>query len=237
MKLLLQIILLISTSTSVWTQNEVKIGNQIWMNKNLDIVTFRNGDKIPEAKTEKEWRNARDKKQPAWCYYVDDTPGFFKDVLKQGKIDPNLNQKGWGKLYNLYAVIDKRGLAPIGWRIPTKEDFVVLITTLGGKINAGEKLRARNIWGKAVQASNSSGFNAVPSGYRASVIFGFMGGGTDARYWTSTLVKSGEYMNSNDRPDAESVLLNYGLNEIFEDNIEYYSCPAGSGLSVRCIKD
>ena len=38
-------------------------------------------------------------------------------------------------------------------------------------------------------------------------------------------------------PDAVSVLLNYGLNDIFEDNIEYYNCPAGSGLSVRCIKD
>ena len=34
----------------------VKIGNQVWMTKNLDVDHFRNGDSIIEAKTEKEQR-------------------------------------------------------------------------------------------------------------------------------------------------------------------------------------
>jgi len=29
---------------------EIKIGNQIWLNKNLDVETFRNGDAILHAK-------------------------------------------------------------------------------------------------------------------------------------------------------------------------------------------
>ena len=33
---------------------EIKIGNQIWMNKNLDIDQFRNGEIISQAKSLEE---------------------------------------------------------------------------------------------------------------------------------------------------------------------------------------
>ena len=33
----------------------VKIGENSWMIKNLDVVTFKNGDTIPETKTKEEW--------------------------------------------------------------------------------------------------------------------------------------------------------------------------------------
>ncbi len=36
----------------------VKIGNRVWMNYNLNVDNFRNGDTIPEAKTDEEWANA-----------------------------------------------------------------------------------------------------------------------------------------------------------------------------------
>ena len=51
---------------------EIKIGDQIWMVKNLDVDTFKNGEPILEAKTEEEWVNAGKKKRPAWCYYDND---------------------------------------------------------------------------------------------------------------------------------------------------------------------
>ncbi len=75
----------------------VKIGNQYWANKNLDVATFRNGDIIKEAKSTYEWEDLFNKKLPAWCYY---------------KFDAK-NGQTYGKIYNWYAVIDQRGLASI----------------------------------------------------------------------------------------------------------------------------
>ena len=54
------------------TYKTVKIGNQTWMAENLNVSTFRNGDPIPQAKTNKEWELAGKNKQPAWCYYDND---------------------------------------------------------------------------------------------------------------------------------------------------------------------
>ena len=42
--------------------NSVLIGQQEWMSKNLDVVRFRNGDFIIEAKTLDEWIRAGEKK-------------------------------------------------------------------------------------------------------------------------------------------------------------------------------
>ena len=50
---------------SLKAQNEVEIGNQVWMSKNLDVDKFRNGDLVPQAKTKEEWEKAGKNKQPA----------------------------------------------------------------------------------------------------------------------------------------------------------------------------
>ena len=47
------------------TPSEVKIGNQIWTTKNLDVSTFRNGEAIPEAKSKEEWAKAGENKTAA----------------------------------------------------------------------------------------------------------------------------------------------------------------------------
>lgn len=64
--------------------NEVTIGNQVWMAENLNVDKFRNGDPIPEAKSNEEWEAAGVNKQPAWCYYDNDSANGAK----------------YGKLYN-----------------------------------------------------------------------------------------------------------------------------------------
>ena len=81
--------------------DELTIGSQVWMNKNLDADKFRNGDPIPQAKTLEEWEEFSNKKQPAWSYYENDS----------------VNGEKYGKLYNWYAVNDPRGLAPKGWHV------------------------------------------------------------------------------------------------------------------------
>lgn len=85
----------------------VKIGGQVWMKKNLDVTTYRNGDTIPEVKDPIQWMNT---KTGAWCYYSND-PG---------------NGEIYGKLYNWNAINDPRGLAPKDFHIPTKYEFDML---------------------------------------------------------------------------------------------------------------
>jgi uncharacterized protein (TIGR02145 family) len=89
------------------------------MSKNLDVEKFRNGDKILEVKSEIEWNNAFENNIPAFCYYNFD----------------NINGNKYGKLYNWFAIIDSRGLAPMGWRLPLASDFENLVNFLGR--NAG----------------------------------------------------------------------------------------------------
>ena len=43
---------------------KVTIGDQIWMQNNLDVSEFRNGDPIKEALSWREWENVNVKKEP-----------------------------------------------------------------------------------------------------------------------------------------------------------------------------
>jgi uncharacterized protein (TIGR02145 family) len=128
----------------------VKIGTQIWTSKNLNVTTFRNGDAIPEAKTAREWKVAGNMETPAWCYYNFDS----------------INGKKYGKLYNWYAVNDKRGLAPAGWHIPTDKEWATLKKYLGA--NGGKKLKSATGWqwdsveNRDGNGDNSTGFSALP---------------------------------------------------------------------------
>ena len=123
-------IAIVSISSFGFAQT-VTIGSQTWTTKNLDVATFRNGDAIPQAKTDEEWKAAGRNKQPAWCYYENDPKNGTK----------------YGKLYNWYAVNDARGLAPAGWHIPTDEEWTVLSTFLGGGEVAGKKMKMPPVFG------------------------------------------------------------------------------------------
>ena len=68
---------------------EIKIGNPIWMNKNLDADKFRNGDIIPQAKSFEDWKNFRMNAQSSWCFYNFESS----------------NDEKFGKLYNWFIVV------------------------------------------------------------------------------------------------------------------------------------
>lgn len=115
------ILIMISCSNATKEIASIKIGTQTWAVKNLDVTTFRNGDIIPEAKTNEEWKKSGDEQKPAWCYYNNDPA----------------NGEKYGKLYNWYAVNDPRGLAPEGWHIPTDAEWTTLTAYLeeaGGNV-------------------------------------------------------------------------------------------------------
>jgi uncharacterized protein (TIGR02145 family) len=127
---------------------QVKIGNQIWMKNNLFVDSFRNGDKILESKNNLDWVNANNNKTPTF--------------IRTG------NANKYGFLYNWYAVTDPRGLAPMGWHIPSITDWKVLSNSLGGDYESGSKLRIDNGAWRDIQLpknENQSGFCAYPAGY------------------------------------------------------------------------
>jgi uncharacterized protein (TIGR02145 family) len=129
------------------TFRTVKIGTQEWMLENLDVERFRNGDFIPQSKSEEEWVKAAQNGTPAWCYYSNDSKNGIK----------------YGKLYNWYAINDMRGLSPEGWHVPTTKDFETLINSVSGD---GNSLKAKGYGtGKGV-GTNKSGFSSVLSGCR-----------------------------------------------------------------------
>jgi uncharacterized protein (TIGR02145 family) len=132
--------------------HEVTIGKQVWMTQNLNVDKFLNGDTIPEAKSDGEWRAYSQAGEAAWCYCDN---------------DPKSKEK-YGKFYNWYAVNDPRGLAPKGWRIPSDTDYTVLIPYLHGLKKAGAKMKSKEGWLNGGNGTNSSGFSGLPGGYRDS---------------------------------------------------------------------
>jgi uncharacterized protein (TIGR02145 family) len=196
------------------SSKEITIGKQVWMSENLNVDKFRNGEVIPEAKTEKEWKNAGLRKQPAWCYYNN---------------NPD-NGERYGKLYNFYAVNDPRGLAPQGFKVPTDEEWNRLTDFLGGGNIAGKNMKSTNFWAdyekdgitKTGNGTNESGFSCLPGGYRGT--YGeFNDVGFRGRWWSSS--EGGPY-------GAWYRELYYNSGTADREN-----CAKYFGHYVRCLKD
>lgn len=189
----------------------VKIGKQVWSTQNLDVTHFRNGDPLFEANTFEKWEQANIEGKPAWCYYNNDPA----------------NGRLFGKLYNFWAVSDKRGLAPEGWHIPTDAEWTILTDFLGDKVNAAVSLKTEKDW-KDKGGTNKSGFKGLPGGFRIHEGPRYYGGpffdkGTAGYWWSST-----RYLVDN----SFCRILSVKNQEIKRDHFVQMS-----GLSVRLIKD
>ena len=184
----------------------VKIGNQVWMTENLNVERFRNGDLIPEAKTAEAWINAGNAKRPAWCYYDNDPK----------------NGNKYGKLYNWYALNDRRGLAPAGWHVPRDGEWTILSNYIGGENVAGTNMKSTAGWYNNGNGTNSRGFSGLPGGYRNS-----NGNFTNVGYygnWWSASEDGGTYAWDRLLHSASSVLGRYNFTK-------------NNGFSVRCVRD
>jgi len=143
--------LITPSSTAVFLPTIV-IGTQQWMNKNLDVAFYRNGDPIPQVTNATAWAALT---TGAWCYFNNDSTQGNK----------------YGKLYNWYAVNDPRGLAPQGWHIPSDAEWTILETTLGGSSVAGgamKEARTLNWTAPNTGGNNNSGFAGLPGGGRGT---------------------------------------------------------------------
>ena len=232
--------------TQTSSYKSIKIGTQTWMTKNLNVSTFRNGDPIPEAKTEEEWKKAGEEGKPAWCYYDN---------------DPKNGEK-YGKLYNWHAVSDPRVLAPNGWHIPSDSEWSFLENYLGEDV--GKKMKSTSGWdswdehiacsncknwnaeyrrktachvckdkrvfGKKKHSGNGtniSGFSGIPGGYRINGTFSAIG--TKGLWWSSTEFVFGVWGVSTDAWFRSLIFISSDVNRsVF---------GKGDGLYVRCLSD
>ena len=192
--------------------NEITIGKQIWMAKNLDVMYFRNGDPIPEVNDNNEWQLAFNKKAPAWCYFNYKSSNGVK----------------LGKLYNWFAVNDKRGLAPEGWKIPTTKDWMKLNSILGDQ--AGKKMKSKAGWESKGNGNNESNFNAIPGSNGRNGMGMFSGA-------SSLTVQKGYVFYWASNQDRENVKYANSVYLTYDDDVLHFETTIKSfGLSVRCIK-
>jgi uncharacterized protein (TIGR02145 family) len=186
----------------------VTICNQVWMQKNLNVARYRNGDPIPNVTDPEEWGALT---TGAYCYYNNDSATYAAT---------------YGKLYNTYAVMDPRGLAPEGWHVPFSAEWETLINCLGGFQIAGGPLKETGFshWASPNSgATNSSGFTGLPGGMRYGLGGEFYGIGLYAFFGRSL-----------EQP------VKYPANRqlSFQGNgIGYSGLVMNEGFSIRCVKD
>jgi uncharacterized protein (TIGR02145 family) len=179
----------------------------LWMASNLDVSTYNNGDPIYHVTDPGEWGSLT---FGAYCYYNNDSTTYAAT---------------YGKLYNWYAVNDPRGLAPVGWHIATYFEWKAAGECHGFVSESGITLKEAGTlhWTPPnTGATNSSGFTALPGGYRwADGPFSSIG--NYGFWWSST---------ENDTISSWFRKLSYntlGLDEGINNK--------NFGFSVRCVRD
>ena len=200
----------------------VVIGNQTWMVQDLKVTKYRNGDPIASITDNKSWENLT---TGAYCNYQNDL---------------NL-----GRLYNWHAVNDIRYLAPVGWHIASIKEVRTLINYLGGisvpstaeiySIAGGKmKKTGTSHWNiPNTHATNSSGFTALPQGWRLWN-GGYQWKGTVAGYWSS----DGCNYNGNTTTYAWDYHIHDFADKITDsDHVMLYYHDRTFGQSIRCVKD
>ena len=183
----------------------VRIGNQVWMAENLRTTRFNDGTPIPHVTDDSVWDGLE---TPGYCWYNNDVS----------------NKVTYGGMYNWYAVNTGR-LAPEGWHVPTKGEWLTLINYLGGEDVAGGKLKeiGTSHWASPnAGATDENGFTALPGGYRGGGgMFWHLGG---ACFWWSATEESAD--------KAWRCSINYSDSYVDVDS-QYFT----HGWSVRCVKD
>ena len=214
---------------TILESSPVVIGGQTWMGYNLNVSTYSDGTPIPQVTDPTEWRNLT---SGAWCYYNNDPA--------MGAI--------FGKLYNWYAVNDPRGLAPLGWHVPTDGEWKTLSMALGMSqedadkfgyeyfgTTEGGKMKEEGTslwWTPNTGGTNVSGLTMLPGGMRSTSVNNDFSGvgvyngeiyGMGACWWASS---------SFDDTRAWIRALDRSLASTYRNYL-----PKSYGFSVRCIRD
>lgn len=197
----------------------VSIGTQCWMKENLKTSKYRDGSSIPTDLSDSAWQAT--------------TTGAYSIYN-----DESANDTTYGKLYNWFTVTDSRNLCPLGWHVPSDEEWKTLEIFMGmsasdADLVGGGRGSAQNIGGKFKStsllwtapntgATNESGFSGLP-------------GGNTNNDGTYTYIRDISYWWSSTEFSAE---LGWNRFLYFSAGDSYRSYNfKQNGFSVRCLRD
>ena len=196
----------------------VQIGEQCWFAENLRSENYANGDEIPANLSDSEWSSTT---SGALAVYGEGSSTCSHNSPDGDGCDEAWSLDEFGRLYNLYAVDDVRGLCPSGWHVPTDVEWQAMTNELDGESVAGVKMKSTSGWHNGGNGSNSSGFLGLPGGSRSTTGF-FSGAGEKGSWWGS----------SNFGTNVGCRSVNY-----YDGEVDHADWPSQSGASVRCIQD
>jgi uncharacterized protein (TIGR02145 family) len=204
--------------------NTVLIGDQCWTRENLRVRKYNDGTPIPfdntglSVGTSATWQNL--------------TVGTYTLYEHDSTATPS-NLNNYGYLYNWYAAAGivtnlgspTKNICPTGWHVPSDGEWTTLTTYLDGLPVAGGKMKSTSsLWNSPnTGANNSSGFTALPGGYRNS-LGTFRHVGDDSYFWSAT--EDGTTGNSWEYG------MEYNVNSVYR-----YDSSKSGGNSVRCLRN
>jgi len=201
--------------------NTIQIGDQCWFKENLRTTKYNDGTSITNVTDSATWTSTT---SGAYCCY-DNNPS---------------NCDTYGALYNWYAVNTGK-LCPSGWHVPSDAEWDTLTNYLSANSQywcgsnssyIAKSLASTTSWnsstttcavGNNLSANNSTGFSALPGGYRHYNAGSFHNLSLHGFWWSST-----EDGGSN----AWGRLLNYNNTNVYRNNYN-----KKYGFSVRCLRD
>lgn len=180
----------------------VQIGDQCWMAKNMNI-----GERIDGAVNMSD-----DDVIEKYCYDDEDASCDTYGGLYQW--DEMLQHSG--------GIV--RGICPVGWHIPSLEEWQQLEIDLG---MPEEQATATTGWqgsneGDLLKEGGSSGFNALMSGHRR-IAGTFLLGNYGTAFWTST--------------QASTFIATARSLDVDHSQINHTNYDKKYGHAVRCVKD
>jgi uncharacterized protein (TIGR02145 family) len=186
------------------TYNTVQIGTQCWFRENLNAGTRISG-------SQNQTNNGIIEK---YCY---------NDSIANCTVYGGLYQ--WDEMMQYGTTQGVQGICPTDWHIPTDAEWTTLTEYLGGGSIAGGKMKEVGIahWAAPnTGATNSSGFTALPGGYRDEDN-NFYKLTQDAAFWSSL------------QKDSTFAWDRFLYNNL-ESVLRFGDLKTG-GFSVRCVKN
>lgn len=209
----------------------IEIGTQVWMAENLKVTQYPDGSPITQISDEADWNEMTPDIQ-AYCWYnnqieYSDTSGVLYTWAAAMNGAPGSDTIPSGV----------QGVCPEGWHIPSDAEWKTLEIFLGmSELDAnnydwrgsdeGAQLKETGFSNWAIPnagASNSSGFTAVPGGFR-SAQGSFYSVDQYAAFWSSKAEEGSD--------NAWYRTIHFEREQVYRQHNNMRL-----GLSVRCIQN